>query len=118
MSFSSHARSFGLTAMVFGLLVIACSSTESGPTKPSVTGYAAAVCERFLRCDPFVKEDLGDQASCTTKLTADFDTQLSTPGTSLTQAQLDSCSANLKSAACDLAGTALPECQFKGTLGP
>src|SRR5262249_13067038 len=79
--------------------------------------FAAVQCDSLSRCDPlYFKQYYGDTTICGTKLETEYDAQLKTTGTTLTQSQVDACTAKVAQLPCDGDRSTITECQFKGSL--
>lgn len=120
------------SALAVAGLVMACSSSDSSGATP-VTGddagdagaasnpdpkpFAKAQCAAFQRCMPvYTQIQWGDVAGCEAAIGADAVASFSSPGTTIPQAQLDTCIALLATRACDDLFIPSTECDFHGTL--
>jgi len=100
-------------------LFLACGgSDDDGPGGATASPQALATgqCAYYERCRPlFFKATFGDSAGCNTTLVNLVQGQLTLPGVTITQAQVDACNAKSAQRSCE-ATNADPECEFKGTL--
>jgi hypothetical protein len=113
--FAAPARSHVLVVLSLFAGGLACSTTEplSGPG----SSFATAFCTRLDRCRPrLVRDEFGDVATCRSRLFPDFNDELTSPGTTITTAQIDACTAKMGSTPCSVLTSAIVECNFAGTL--
>jgi hypothetical protein len=111
-------RSDSRVACALAAVLLACSSKapENTPS-PAATTYTQGYCERLDRCQTVqARENFGSVDECVTRVAPDTDDEFRSPGTTITADQASACATAMRQAPCDVLTSALPECQFVGTL--
>ncbi len=108
-------------ARALAILLLAACTSSNGTTNNGAlqaAGVAQAICERSAECSPFIAAAYGDTAGCVTVQSQEIARQLSLPGVTVTQSDLDACAtaARAKSCAEIFANAALASCKHAGTL--
>ena len=107
-----------LAVAMIALLAHACSSSaRASAPSPAATIYTQAYCERLDRCQTLqARGNFGTVDGCVSRVAPDTDDELRSPGAAVTEDQANACASAMRQAPCDVLTSALPACQFIGSL--